>query len=282
MMFSMWRRGKDKKPSLQDVLGDTPLPTFSSLVLEVLGLLRDPDVPVRTIAKRVMTDPSLSIRVLRMANSAAFGAQRTIDDVAHAVVFLGRRPVESLVLSVAVRDTLPQAPAPGFEANRFWRTSARRAAAAQSLADALHPRTATMSFTAALLQDMAVPLLAHRRIEDYGRVLRHWHHTGGDLSALEASEFGWTHADIAEWLCAEWEIPATLAAAIGAHHLEGAAAQEVPPAVQLVALIQEHSESLDALVEAARQGYMLAPDQTVATIHTAFERADDLAKMLAA
>ena len=126
MMFSMWRRGKDKKPSLQDVLGDTPLPTFSSLVLEVLGLLRDPDVPVRTIAKRVMTDPSLSIRVLRMANSAAFGAQRTIDDVAHAVVFLGRRPVESLVLSVAVRDTLPQAPAPGFEANRFWRTSARR------------------------------------------------------------------------------------------------------------------------------------------------------------
>jgi HD-like signal output (HDOD) protein len=113
-------------------------------------------------------------------------------------------------------------------------------------------------------------------------VLRHWHHTGGDLSALEAAEFGWTHADIAEWLCGEWEIPATLAAAIGAHHLEGAAAKEVPPAVQLVALIQEHSESLDALVEAARQGYMLAPDHTVAAIQTAFERADDLAKMLAA
>ena len=218
MIFSRWRRDQNSKPSLEDVLGDAPIPTFPAIVLEVLAQLRDPDVPVRAIAEHLMTEPNLTLRVLRMANSAAFGAQQTIDDVGHAVVFLGRRPVESLVLSVAIRDVLPRAAAPGFESTRFWRTAARRAAAAQALADALHPRTATMSFTAALLQDMAVPILAHRRIEDYGRVLRHWHNTGGDLSRIEEDEFGWTHADIAQWLCTEWEIPESLATAIGAHH----------------------------------------------------------------
>jgi len=281
-VFSIWRRGKDARPSLQEILGDAPLPTFPSVVLEVLALLRNPDVAVSGIAERIMTDPSLSIRVLKMANSAAFGVQRKIDDVGHAVVFLGRRPVESLVLSVAIRDALPQSPAPGFVASRFWHTAARRAAAAQSLADALHPRTASMSFTAALLQDMAVPLLAHRRVEDYGRVLRHWHSTGGDLAHIEADEFGWTHADVAEWLCDAWEIPPTLAAAIGAHHVGDASSEEVPPAVHLVSLIQETSEDLEPLIEAARDSYMLDPDQTRSAVQDAFERAADLARFLAA
>jgi HD-like signal output (HDOD) protein len=282
MRFNIWNRTKHRRPSLQDVLGEAPLPSFPTLVLEVLANLRDPEMPVRVIAQQIMTDPSLSIRVLRMANSAAFGAQRTIDDVGHAVVLLGRRPVESLVLSIAIRDALPQNPAPGFQAQRFWRTSARRAAVAQSIADTLHPRTATMSFTAALLQDMAIPLLAHRRMEDYGRVLRHWHHTTEPLADLEESEFGWTHADVAEWLCEKWEIPGTLATAIGAHHLEGASAESVPPAVHLVALIQERSDSVEELVEAARDRYMLAPDKTMSAVTEAFVRADELARMLAA
>ena len=282
MALSLFRRKKDPRSELGAVLGDAPLPTFPNLVLEVLSELRDPDVPVRRVADRLKSEPNLSIRLLQMANSGAFGPRRSIDDVAHAMVFLGRRSVESLVLSVAVRDALPQGPAPGFNSPRFWRTSARRAAAAQALAEALHPRTATMSFTAALLQDMAVPLLAHQRQEDYGRVLNHWHHTGEDLAGLECSEFGWTHADIAGWLCEAWDIPETLAQAIAAHHDGDAPAEEVPPAVHLVSLIQEKSEDLSPLIDTARESYMLAPDQTHETVQAAFEQADELALILAA
>ncbi len=282
MSLNLWPRKKDNRAQLSEILGDAPLPTFPGLVLEVLSDLRDPDIPVRRIADRLKSDPSLTLRILKLANSGAYGTRRSIDDVAHAVVFLGRRPVESLVLSVAVRDVLPRAPAPGFDSSRFWRTAARRASAAQALAEALHPRTANISFTAALLQDMAVPLLAHRGRDDYGQVLEHWHHTGDDLASLETSEFGWNHADIAGWLCGEWEIPDTLRQAIAAHHDGNASAEQVPPAVHLVSLIQERSEDLTPLVETARDAYMLAPDRTVDVIQEAFERADALATILAA
>jgi len=282
MAIPFWRPKASPKCALSEVLGDAPLPTFPSLVFEVLGDLRNPDIPSRQIASRLQADPSLSIRVLKMANSAAYGARRSIDDVNHAVVFLGRRSVEALVLAVAVRDALPLAPAPGFDSSRFWRAAARRAASAQGFANVLHPRTAGMSFTAGLLQDMAVPLLAHRRGEEYGRILHHWHGTSGDLSAIEVQEFGWTHADVAGWLCQEWDIPQTLADAIAEHHDLTASAERVPPAIRLVSAMGEEADDLGPIIALAEDEYQVPADRVQGILEDAYERADDLASLLAA
>jgi HD-like signal output (HDOD) protein len=274
----------DTQAALAAVLGDAPLPTFPSLVLELMGDLRDPDLPVRQIADKLRLDPRLSVNVLQMANSAAYGARRTIDDVHHASVFLGRRSLESLVLSIAVREALPAPSSPSFDNSRFWRAAARRAATAQGLAGKLHPRTRGLSFTAALLSDMAIPLLVDRRHQDYAPILRAWHGADGDLPDLESERFGWTHADVASWLCDRWTIPDTLRDAIGGHHLEEFDETQVPPAVHLVGMLSERLDDpeIEPIVETARSQYGLAPDTTRDVIEEAFEQADALAVLLVA
>ena len=157
-MFKLSRA--DPKKALKGVMGDYVLPSFPSLTMQVLERIREEDSSVSSVVEALALDPGLSVRVLAMANSAALTSRQRVDDVTHAVAMLGMASLESLVLAVAVKGALPSPPCPGFEPKRFWLAAARRATTCQALARLLHPATSSVCFTAALLQDMAVPLLA--------------------------------------------------------------------------------------------------------------------------
>ena len=276
--MGFFRRKKDPAQNLAEALGDADLPSFSSVVFQVLEALRGGEASPKEIGELISSDPGLSLRLLKMANSAAYG-ERRIQSAVHAVVLMGPRPVESLVLSVAVRDSLPLEPARGFVAARFWRSAARRATLAQGLARHLHPATAAMSFTAALLQDMAVPLLAHSQGEVYGELLEKWHEEGGDLAVLERAVAGWDHAEVAGWLCESWNFPPALTKAISRHH--DIDSEGVPPAVGLVALLGEGKEKpgMDALVETARDRFQLSPEKLRATVERSLQEAEELGQL---
>lgn len=271
---------KDPKKELKRVLGEYELPSFSGVVMEALRELRNPDGDSRSVARILATDPNLTVRVLKMVNSGA-GAVRRIDNLQQAVALAGSSNIESIVLAVGVQSALPTSRVQGFESQRFWRAASRRAATAQAFARVLHPSTAMQSFTASLLQDMAVPLLAHRRPGDYGPMLDAWHGGEASLDVMEQSELGWDHGEVATWLCDAWQMPESLAQMIGEHHDDEGAA---PPGVALVSRLRETDANpgVDELVSVAQSRYGLSADRTVEIVQGAFSEADDLARKLVA
>ncbi len=275
MFAALKRMFVDPKQELVKVLGNQDLPTFPAVHVRVLKMLRDPDTDMKLIAAQVAADPGLSVKVLRMVNSAAFGLRRPAQDVRHALTLMGRSPTEGLVLGLAVRSTSPKAAVAGYEPSRFWRAAARRAATAKAIADALDPRVGMVSFTAGMLQDMALPLLAERK-QDYGGLLQAWHGGEGELEAMEQDRFGWTHAEVAHWLAADWDFPELLGAAIGGHHEEAA-----PGPVHLVSLLSEQGAGRDALIEAACSRYgQTAADRVVVALDRGTEDGDALAALM--
>jgi HD-like signal output (HDOD) protein len=62
-------------------------------------------------------------------------------------------------------------------------------------------------FAAALLQDMAVPLLAKELPELYAKLLDKRDGGRVRLSAFERQLFGWTHADAAAMMARQWNLP---------------------------------------------------------------------------
>ena len=144
--------------------------------------------------------------------------------------------MEALLLALGVHVALPSDNVEGLDQRRFWTAAARRGAIAKTFAHELHPATAGHCFTAALLQDMAVPLIAVSR-PDYRPLLLEWHGGGEDLHQLEASSFGWSHDHVGEMLCSSWELPEELAFTIGGHHGNGD--HEVDPAIALAAPFRE-------------------------------------------
>lgn len=75
--------------------------------LAVLHLLSQPDVQLSEVAQVVDTDPVLTLRVLHLVNSGAFGIT-SVDTVLQAVVLLGARELTALVSALLV-DARPDA-----------------------------------------------------------------------------------------------------------------------------------------------------------------------------
>ncbi len=196
---------------------------------------------------------------------------------------MGRRRVEQLVLALAVGDALPAEPTRGFQAARFWTAAARRAAIGRGLAELLCPADVSATFTAALLQDLAVPLLAHAGPGGYDELLADWQNGARQsLSALEQAEFGWDHSDVGAFISEKWRFPESLVANIGDHHDEPARSPDAATVARLVSHIREDDEdSQDDLIETVRGFYGVPVDRIARAIEDGNERAGELAAMFA-
>jgi len=270
-----WVRG-DPHASLKAVIGEHELPSFPAVTVRALELIRDEESSVTEMADLLASDPGLSVRLLRTVNSTAYGTRRTVESVHQAITLLGRSELESLVISMAVGSALPKGPVRGFDPKRFWITASRRAVTARALADCMDPSVRSQCFTAALLQDMAVPVLAHHRGDPYGEILELWHTGSEDLALLERKEHDWDHALVAAWMAAQWGMPKLLTDAIRAHHgtHEGDATVLAP--VSLVACLREVNEgsAIEQLASQAASQLQVAEGEALRLIEKSFEAAD--------
>ena len=133
-MFKLLKRkNQDPKEELRELLGQYELPTFSSSMVDLLRLLRDPEIPMAEVASRVEMDPGLTVRILRLINSAGFGLMTEVSNLQHAVSLLGRSRLESLVLTFAATEGI-SVQMDGLDSTRFWGAAARRATLARVLA----------------------------------------------------------------------------------------------------------------------------------------------------
>src|SRR3972149_2030678 len=69
---------------------------------EVLRLARDERSTADDLARVLLNDPALTVRVLRIANSAYYGGGRQIGTMSQAVMTLGVRQITALTLSASV------------------------------------------------------------------------------------------------------------------------------------------------------------------------------------
>lgn len=272
------KKEQDPASELRAVLGEAQVPTFPTPVIKSLEALRHPDSGASDVAEALAMDPGLTVKLLRLVNSAGFSQARPVESVDQAVAVAGFGAVESLVLSVGVNAVLPKTQVEGYDQASFWRAASRRATIARAFANELHPATASLSFTAGLLQDMAIPLLAVAR-DDYQPLLVEWHNGGEDLHRLEEETFHWAHSDVAQWLCVEWDLPEALSMAIKGHH--DTEHELAPPAVQLAAPFREEDrpDILDEVVSRASEEFGIGSDRAVSMIEEAEAAAEDLASL---
>jgi HD-like signal output (HDOD) protein len=281
-MFDFLKTRKtDPKAKLREVLGDYALPSFPGTVTTALQHMRDPESSARTIAETIALDPGITMELLRIANSPVFSPVRKIENLAQAIALVGIAQLESLVLSVVVKDTFPKGTS-HFDYHRFWSISMRRGFIARKVAAILCPSRISECFTAGFLQDMALPFLLYNKPEDYEPVLEQWHREYCDLAELERTRFTWDHAEVASWICSEWNLPEYIASAIGCHHGAKDFMDDFPPPMVLVALLveNENDDGTDRLVSAAVDQYGIEEDRIVKIVESSIQAADDLAGLM--
>lgn len=79
------------------------LPTLPQAASHVLRLADNPDSNPREIERAIETDPAITAKILKIANSAYYGSNH-VPTVGRAISFLGLTTVKSVVVSIAMQQ----------------------------------------------------------------------------------------------------------------------------------------------------------------------------------
>ncbi len=229
---------------LNEVLANAQLPALPQSAIRLLELSQDPNNGPQEFAVPIEADPGLTGQVLKFVNSSYFGFSREISSVKLAITLVGIRTIKNFALWSAVFSLMPNPKCGPFELKSLWQDSLRRGLFARAMGKQLGLKDAEDLFAAALLQDMAVPMLAKEMPEEYTELLSGRDAGRRRLSELEMERFGWTHADAAGVMARSWSLPEAFAVLIEAHpNLDDLLAASQPP-------VPELSVSLSALLPA--------------------------------
>jgi putative nucleotidyltransferase with HDIG domain len=199
-------------PRLIDELNS--LPMRPGAAQRVLQMLEDPDLSADDLARVIETDPALSARILRLANSPFFGLGGTVSSAARAVIVLGLSVVRSLAVSTAaglfdVRAR--QLPA------GFWDHAVAVAAGAGAVAVHVHVPKSD-AFSAGLLHDIG-EVLIDRHAPERAATLRR--NANGDVRkriTMEHHAFGGDHGEIGATVLSTWQLPDAFVDSLRWHH----------------------------------------------------------------
>ena len=80
------------------------LPSLPDIAFKIGRALNDEVTDAEKIARIVQTDPAITAKIVRTANSALYAGQRRVDSCSSAIVRLGVNTTHKLVLSFALRE----------------------------------------------------------------------------------------------------------------------------------------------------------------------------------
>jgi HD-like signal output (HDOD) protein len=192
------------------------IPTLPTIMQTITDIVNDPDSSAADLANVIGSDVGLSSKILKLANSAAFGFSREISDVQHAIALLGFRQTQALALSVPVFENLIKLAS--FDFRSFWGHSLRCARLSRLLSTALPERSIDSAFVAGLLHDIGQVVFAMSVSGKQAEAARL--QTSRHMSPIEAEEavLGTTHAEIGYHLGEHWLLPPALTTAVRYHH----------------------------------------------------------------
>lgn len=207
----------NSSPDLKKLLAGAQLPALPQSAIRLLELSQDPDNGPPEFALPIEADPGLTGQVLRFVNSSYFGFSREISSVRLAITLVGVRTIKNFALWSAVFSLMPNPKCGSFNLKSLWQDSLRRGLFARAFGKQLGIKDAEDLFAAALLQDMAIPLLAKELPAEYADLLNA--RDGGQqrLSDLERAKFNWTHAEAGAQMARGWSLPEEFATLIEAH-----------------------------------------------------------------
>lgn len=191
------------------------LPSPKGVALAIMEICRREDATLDEVARVVQTDPALSSRLLRQANSAAQGG-RAVAAVRDAVLRLGMGSVRQLAMGFSLVDQYSTGPCRAFDYMEFWSHSLLMAVCCQELCRVVRVGTPDELFACGLLARIGELALASAYAEEYAAILD-TRSAGAALLAIERARLETDHAEFTAAILADCGMPKVLAEPVFFH-----------------------------------------------------------------
>lgn len=204
---------EDLNRKLQQVF---PVPKVLDKIMRTLS---DPKAGAAAVEKILELEPSFSMRLLSLANSAYYGRSAKVANVRAAITLLGFSLIKSMIIQVGVNEHYRfETGLPGFSGAELWKHSVGVAAGARMISRRLNLGEAEDYYTLGLLHDIGLIIEYQFFREAFTLILERLAARGSDLPGIEREIIGTDHAALSGTLFAKWNLPEKIVRAVCYHH----------------------------------------------------------------
>jgi putative nucleotidyltransferase with HDIG domain len=188
------------------------LPSFPKAYQDISSCMQRPNASLADAARIIGRDVAMTANIMKLVNSAFFGARQTITSIERAVAYLGLDTLGSLVLGHSVFQSRGASAGENSSAEDLWRHSLRTATIARviALCEKLPRARAEEAFLAGMLHDVGKVVFASRNTATPGELTTQDHEMNVQAEAH--------HAVVGAYLLGLWGFPSQIVEAAALHH----------------------------------------------------------------
>lgn len=196
------------------------MPAFPQSVQKILDLTRDINCLPKDLVVVIEKDPVMTMKILKVINSAYYSLPSKITSVSQSVVYLGINTIKNLALGFAAVGILPRMNAAGFDVQRYLLHSLVVGGAARQLATQFAKGEVDPGdcYIAGLLHDFGKVVFAQFLATEFRNALLHSVEHAVPLHEAEKIAIGVDHGLVGALLAKRWAFPDHLVDCIRDHH----------------------------------------------------------------
>jgi putative nucleotidyltransferase with HDIG domain len=213
-------------------------PAIPAVFLPLLDLLNMPSerVKVEDVVKLVSYDNTISMQCLRVAGSPLFGLARTPQSIRAAVISLGLRRVQTILLTCCLGQAFSTKKW-AMDPTVFWSHSLGCAMVCRKFSDKLGSMDGDKAYMAGLLHDIGFMVNCMAFSTDFAAAMKLAVDEQIPLHLAEFSIMGFTHCETGAALAEKWNLNDDIVHVIAHHHnVDKEDKDRVQPLVALVHL----------------------------------------------
>jgi len=195
--------------------------------IRLMQLAGDEDASPAQLQEVIDADPSMTMRTLKLANSAYYGMATRISRIDRAITMLGMATIAKLASSASMKSAFAGAKiaAPGITPDTPWRYSVSVAFATEVIvaecpvsSSVGSRKLSAEAFVTGLIHDIGTLVQAKLHTQPFAEAVTTSLKTGLPLVKMERRYVGIDHTEIGQKLATRWALPPTLINGIAFHH----------------------------------------------------------------
>ncbi len=197
--------------TIESLFSETPnLPNIPKVIQTLIEKFNDPKSNADEISRNIQMDQVLSAKIMRLANSARYGAGRKIASIDSAVVMLGIDSLKTLVVASGVTGAFKDIK--GFDMKSFWRDSFMIASISKLIAKHTSEDAET-AFTCGMMHNIG-ELLIHIAHPEQAVKIDKLVDAGAIRTDLQENQFSYNYTEVSAELARRWNFPAEIVQAL--------------------------------------------------------------------
>jgi putative nucleotidyltransferase with HDIG domain len=193
--------------------------TLPHIAIQLNRLIADDLSTMHDFEAIIKMDPTMVLRLLRVANSPYFGLRQKVSSISRAIVVIGINNLRNMIVTDSLKNIFKETqPDAVFSKNQLWLHCAAVAICSQMIMERIFGQNGEDAFLCGILHDIGMIVEDQTAHDLFVKTCESHADPSASIISYEKEIIGTDHCEIGHLLAKEWQLPPEICEGIQKHH----------------------------------------------------------------